>query len=144
MKPCIECGRVKALTEFYAHPQMADGHLGVCKDCHKQRMWRRRRTNPAVQAYDRARYQQPARKQRTADTARKWDEEHPAAYRAHYTLTNAVRDKRLKKGPCTICGTTDRVHGHHKDYSKPLDVTWLCARCHHRIHAAFPELGGHF
>jgi hypothetical protein len=28
-------------------------------------------------------------------------------------------------------------------YSKPLDVVWLCVKCHQRIHAAFPELHGH-
>jgi hypothetical protein len=26
---------------------------------------------------------------------------------------------------------------------KPLAVIWLCAKCHHRLHANFPETDGH-
>jgi hypothetical protein len=63
--------------------------------------------------------------------------------RVRIKVGDVIRDGKLKRCPCTICGTTKHVHAHHKDYSKPLDVTWLCARCHHRLHSAFPELGGH-
>jgi ribosomal protein S27AE len=65
----------------------------------------------------------------------------PAAYRAQNAVNNAVRDGKLKKEPCAICAAS-KVHAHHKDYSKPLEVVWLCARCHHRLHAIFPELEG--
>jgi hypothetical protein len=104
----------------------------------------RSRTNPAVQEYDRRRAKTPDRKEKLAINASRWRRENPIAYHAHITLNNAVRDKKVIKTPCCICGTTENVHGHHKDYGKPLDVNWLCAKCHQRIHSAFPELGGHY
>lgn len=103
----------------------------------------RARTNPAVQEYDRARAKLPARKAQSRAVAKKWREDHPDAYRAQTMINNRIRDGKLIKGPCAICGTSNHVHAHHKNYDKPLAVTWLCAKCHHRIHAAFPELGGH-
>lgn len=42
-----------------------------------------------------------------------------------------VRRGLLKRQPCEVCGTTDQVEKHHGDYSKPLQVRWLCRR-HHR------------
>ena len=59
------------------------------------------------------------------------DPEYAAKVRARDAVRNAVRHKSLNKNPCAICGSRERVHGHHEDYSRPLDVTWLC-RDHHR------------
>jgi hypothetical protein len=143
-KACIECGVPKLLSEYYRHPGMADGTLGVCKVCHKRRMKERRLTNPYVQEYDRERYHDPARKARTAEIAQRWAAQNPEARRAQYAVNNAVRDGRLKKMPCALCGSENNIQGHHKDYGRPLDVVWLCATCHHRVHAIFPELGGHY
>jgi uncharacterized protein YlaI len=143
MKTCTECKDEKSLSEFYAHPRGNLGRMHVCKNCHRARVTLRRKTNPRVQEYDRLRYQRPERQVQGRANSKRWRETYPEAYRAQTAVSNAVRDGRLKKGPCTICGASENVHGHHRDYNKPLEVIWLCAKCHHRIHAAFPELHGH-
>jgi hypothetical protein len=135
---CRACHSEKLPVDFY------DGVKSRCKDCHKAAMKIRRLTNPRVQAYDRIRYRTPERKAQGAANAKQWREAHPEAYKAHNAVNNAIRDRRLEKGPCAICGTLNNVQGHHRNYSKPLDVIWLCAQCHHRVHATFPELGGHY
>ncbi len=53
---------------------------------------------------------------------------------ARQRVNNALRSGLLVKRPCEICGTTDRVHAHHDDYNKPLDVMWLCPQHHHDRH----------
>jgi hypothetical protein len=35
------------------------------------------------------------------------------------------------------CWRSD-IHAHHEDYSKPLEVVWLCAWCHKQRHRAAP------
>ena len=35
---------------------------------------------------------------------------------------------------CEVCGEVN-VHGHHYDYTKPLDVKWLCPLHHVREHS---------
>lgn len=135
-KTCKTCGECLSVDEFYAGRHS-------CKACVRRRVRERSRSNPAVQAYDRARAKLPDRLLNSVQITRRWRESHPEAYRAQNAVNNALRDGKLTKGPCAICGATSHVHGHHKDYSRPLDVTWLCAKCHHRIHAVFPEFGGH-
>src|ERR1700677_3601260 len=45
----------------------------------------------------------------------------------------AVKKGILVPKPCEKCGN-QKAHKHHADYSKPLDVIWLCAACHKRAH----------
>lgn len=135
MKTCIECAERKAFDQFYRHPDMADGYAQVCKSCHKERMRVRRRLDPAVQAYDRKRYHEdPNRRLRLAENVKRWNERNPEGYRAHYVVSNAIRDGKLKRQPCETCGAL-KAHAHHENYSKPLEVRWLCAMCHQRHHA---------
>ncbi len=46
----------------------------------------------------------------------------------------ATQSKKIKKLPCCVCGK-EKTDGHHKDYDKPLKVTWLCRKHHKELHA---------
>lgn len=131
---CRVCGLVGEAGDFYPRCLRKCGTVGECKECTKLRVRVRALTNPAVQAYDRERAKRPHVKARIAANAKRWNEKNPEKYKAHYTLTNAVRDGRIERQPCAVCGET-YAHAHHEDYSKPLDVLWLCPAHHHRLHA---------
>lgn len=42
--------------------------------------------------------------------------------------------KLVKPKCCDLCHETAKVEGHHIDYGKPLDVKWLCKKCHGIAH----------
>lgn len=129
-KTCFKCGETKPLSDFYRHKAMSDGHLGKCKECAKHDARNHRSANlERVRAYDRTRSKQPHRRAHIARNAAKWRRANPKGYRAHGAVNNAIRTGTLTREPCEVCGARE-VHAHHDDYNKPLDVRWLCVRCH--------------
>ena len=52
---------------------------------------------------------------------------------AQTALRNAVKSGRIIKKSCEVCGEP-KSHGHHDDYSKPLEVRWLCDAHHKEVH----------
>ena len=63
-------------------------------------------------------------------------ENHPEKFKARDSVGNAVRSKKITKpSKCSACESTENIEGHHADYDKPLEVIWLCSRCHKRLHA---------
>lgn len=61
----------------------------------------------------------------------KEDNKHKRRVRA--LVSAALRDKRLYKSSCLKCGN-EKSEAHHEDYSKPLEVIWLCKSCHVKRH----------
>lgn len=70
----------------------------------------------------------------------KWVAANPHKRRAQHAVSNALRDGRLKRGPCEQEGSdcTGRIEAHHDDYAKPLEVRWLCVTHHRGYHAQEP------
>ena len=129
-KKCFKCGEVKPLTEFYKHKQMADGRVNKCRECNKMDVTKNReRRIDYYREYDRAR---GARQ--TDDYRRKYCERFPVKRRAQHMVSNSIRDGKLFREPCEVCGATERVHAHHDDYAKPLNIRWLCAAHHSQWH----------
>lgn len=63
-------------------------------------------------------------------------------YLAQLTLSNAIRaGKTIKRNCCEFCYSTENIHGHHEDYSKPLDVIWICKDCHSLLHSHYVRDG---
>lgn len=149
-KKCFKCIAIKNLAEFYTHPKMADGHLNKCKECTRIDVATSRLARKEYyQEYDRRRaklekavaarkaYRTTERGKLAASRARITSRHrHPEKHKARDIVNNAIRDGLIKKSPCEECGSTARVHGHHDNYERPLDVRWLCHPCHMKHHAA--------
>jgi len=69
-------------------------------------------------------------KARIAEYAKEWVQKNPEKYQARLRVQTAVKQGVLVRKPCQKCGRENSV-GHHPDYTKPLEVIWLC-RIHHR------------
>jgi hypothetical protein len=134
-KRCRECGQTKSINEFYVHQEMGDGHLNKCKACVKERTRLYRIANPdRVAAIDKAKYEKAKmnpefRLQRLEYQKIKRTSE---TYRAHNFVKRHLQS--IKPNFCEQCHERKAEHAHHPDYKKPLDVLWLCIRCHQRLH----------
>ena len=58
---------------------------------------------------------------------------YPERVRARRILCSHVKRGNMQRQPCEVCGTTIKVEAHHDDYSKPLEVRWLCRKDHDAI-----------
>ncbi len=148
MKTCFKCHRELPMSEFYVHRQMADGHLNKCKDCTKRDTADRvskLSVDPHWLDKELERHRLKSRRYRDSgkgyvftaeqkeERARRYAEKYPKRVIANRAVSNAVRDGRLLKLPCSICGNEDS-EGHHDDYDKPLEVIWLCPKHHAERH----------
>jgi len=61
---------------------------------------------------------------------------------AQNILEQAIENGTVKRQTvCQVCGDSGtfangrtKIQAHHADYNKPLDVMWLCQKCHHEWH----------
>lgn len=152
MPKCRICEKEKNQCDFYKHSQAASGYDSACKECVKSRS----RANRAkridyYREYDRQRANHPHRVDarkiysgteagKSAHSAAKarWSESNKIKRGANTLVSRAIRKGELEKpDSCEECGKSNcRLEGHHDDYSKPLDVRWLCSKCHREWHKA--------
>ena len=134
MKRCFKCLCEKPLEAFYKHAAMTDRRLGKCKECTKQDVLKHRQENlERIRAYDRMRASQPHRLAAKKKTVKEYNAKYPERRVANIALGNAVRGGKVKKQPCWVCG--EKAVAHHPDYSRPLEVVWLCQPHHKQAHA---------
>jgi hypothetical protein len=64
---------------------------------------------------------------------------HPEREYARRVITQLINSKKLIPPlKCTLCNIRRnkkrKIVAHHPDYSKPLEIIWICQKCHINIH----------
>jgi hypothetical protein len=134
-KRCCHCRTEKPLSEFGKDKSRPDKLNQRCRSCANEafRAWcdnnrdRRREVSrdSRKRNYDKARY---------GLATERYAAKHPERVLAVKAKNHAIEYGRMERAACAVCGTNKWVHAHHPDYSKPLEVVWLCAAHHKEVH----------
>lgn len=93
----------------------------ICRQCNTKIAREYRKTKKGKEAYRKL--------------AKKMSEKFPEKQKARAQVAYALKRGQLKKPKkCSRCKKQKKLDGHHSDYSKPLEVKWLCRGCHADIH----------
>ena len=133
-KTCGRCGVDKPASAFNKSKYAKTGLRSQCRDCMRE---------------ERARLQQHYKEWRDTPERKAWyaayrkSKYDPVKAKARNMVARAVGRGELVRAPCEKCGDP-KSEAHHDDYSKPLDVRWLCESHHAEWHrnnkAIYPEL----
>ena len=156
MKKCFKCGFTKPLSEFYKHSQTLDGYFNKCKECTKKDVYKYRDKNiEKIKAYDRNRpnhkerlkankerlLKNPEALKKYKEKQRQWGFKNKEKRNAHCKVARALlRGILIRPVKCEKCGAIEKIEAHHDDYSKPLEVKWLCVECHNQRHKELREI----
>lgn len=104
-----------AHPELYNRNLMSVEKLKKLREADKNYQQRKREENPEKKAQEQSDYRQ----------------KYPERIKANSILNYAIKKGEIKRLPCEIKGCKRKdTHGHHEDYSKPLEVIWLCPADH--------------
>lgn len=118
-KVCSKCGRKLPISEFHADKRKKYGVGSECRECKAKYRKENKGKLLATQKERRKRKKQELKPKKKA-----WN-------KVYYALKTG---KITKPNKCELCGDNERdIQAHHKDYSKPFDITWVCQKCHSKL-----------
>ena len=141
MVACIVCK-----AEFYTTHSQGKYCSEICRRKGWRKSWVEYNERNKVKrlAYGRRRYYEtkerrshqintyrktPAGKIAQKNTDRNNQRKFPEKITARSAVSSALYHGKIRRKPCEVCGIL-KVEAHHDDYSKPLDVKWLCNKHH--------------
>lgn len=122
-KLCAMCKETKPVEDFYPSKQTRDGRRSYCRKC-----WHEA---PSIQEAYR-RHRKSKKFHDNLQRRRRDDPEYRRKYLIRMFTGIAAQLGVITRQPCEVCGDP-KVQAHHTDYSKPLEVRWLC-KVHHQSH----------
>ena len=145
---CKNCGITKPITEFYPHTNMRSGFQNECKQCARSRVEKRRKRLASTDVdwvlseaerhrIKQAKYRTEGRAtelrgEKKRMTMLRYEAKNPLKFAARYKFHLAILSGLVTPQPCVRCGA--KAEGHHEDYTRPLDVVWLCTKHHAERH----------
>ena len=137
-KKCAECGRDLPLSEYNKAKKNKDGLQDRCRECFSRYNKARYAANKEKFKADIYAYK-AANPEKVLETRVKTCAKNPTHVNASRAIEAALRAGAITNpGVCYGCGcdtSEHRIEAHHHDYTKPLDVIWLCTPCHRRMDA---------
>jgi hypothetical protein len=126
MPVCPMCKKEKPFEAFYPSSSKRNKRATYCIMCEKEYSKKRRLAGLEKK--------KDYKSLRHKEYVKMYKLKNPEKVFAGDTLRNSIKLGKNKKQPCEICGNP-KSQGHHDDYSKPLDVVWLCQEHHTWIHS---------
>lgn len=148
---CKKCGIDKPIEAYQIRKSFGGIPYRQCRDCRVaiSNVWRHKnpdRVKASVErGYDRqsdhqqklwaSGYRVPSRRVHV-NKPNEWVIANRDKYNAQQKVARAIKNKSIiRPAACENCSRGEtRIYGHHQDYTRPLDVNWLCGRCHRRVH----------
>jgi hypothetical protein len=138
---CLDCGSKFSLPENFAQTSQSNQSKTSrrCRSCirrrdHESYARHREARVEGARAYSQRPEAKALRDKRHESSINKYPEKESA----RRLVRNAVSTgKIIKPKVCQGCNKEElkhKLHAHHEDYSKPLDVVWLCFGCHRKVH----------
>lgn len=119
---CSSCLQVKPKSDFHKFLKRKCGVQPRCKACSSLRDKTRDRVRARIR--ERKEYMLSYMKENRVKFPHKW--------KARLLARKAYQTGLIKKQPCVFCGSAE-TEMHHEDYSKPIDVVWLCHPHHMKL-----------
>lgn len=138
---CKRCGKMLWEDEMVLckRPEGQESYYTYCRTCHRirNRLWleKKRNQNPHY-SRDQARKFRDTHPNYNSE----WTQNNKAIHPLKTTAYNRANRAELEMQPCEVCGDPN-AYKHHDDYSKPLEVKWLCPKHHQRLHAEISKGG---
>lgn len=125
-KKCNKCKLIKSIIEFNKALKRKSGYQNYCRDCFSSYG----KTNRIKIRAKKLEWIEN-NKEKYLEIHRNWAKKNPEKVRARQLVNTEIKKGNLSRLACEVCGNF-LSQAHHYDYSKPLDVWWLCTT-HHKL-----------